>query len=232
MRWTFSSRLTLSGLAHLAVSILAALSVLSSVLRSSAAHAAEPSRAQVAGVPEDLAIPGRSLAAARCAACHGVDGNTTDPAYPKLAGQIETFLELQLRNYRSGERPHPVMAAVAKPLSDREIRAVSRHYARQTPMRHDGRADPALVRRGEAVFRLGNAGVPACQHCHGPAGEGLAPVFARLAGQHPEFIVASLQPYRRESTFGNPYASVMQAVVQALTDEDIRAVAAYVGSLR
>lgn len=175
---------------------------------------------------------GRSIAQSRCAACHGVDGNSLDPVNPKLAGQVEDFLVLQLRNYKSGERPHAVMAAMAKPLSDRDIRALARHYAARAPMRHDGPADPALLQRGETVFKVGKPGAPACQYCHGAAGQGVAPVFARLADQHPEFIVASLQSYRRESKFGNPYAYVMKAVVQEWSDDDIRAVAAYVGSLR
>jgi cytochrome c553 len=175
---------------------------------------------------------GQAIAQARCAACHGLDGNTRDPAYPKLAGQLESFLALQLRNYKSGERPHPVMAAMAQQLSDRDIERVARHYASQAPMRHEGPTDAALLARGEFVFKVGKPGAPACQYCHGPAGQGVAPVFARLAGQHPEFIVASLQPYRKESAFANPYAYVMKAVVQEWSDDDIRAVAAYVGSLR
>jgi len=175
---------------------------------------------------------GQAIAETRCAACHGLDGNTRDPAYPKLAGQLESFLVLQLRNYRSGERPHPVMVAVAQQLSDRDIERVARHYASQAPMRHEGPRDAALLARGEVVFKVGKPGAPACQYCHGPAGHGVAPVFARLAGQHPEFIVASLQPYRKESSFANPYAHVMKAVVQAWSDDDIRAVAVYVGSLR
>ena len=211
---------------------LAALSALCAALWLPPAHAADTTKGKTPAAPDGLAIAGRALAAARCAGCHGLDGNSIDSAYPKLAGQLETFLDLQLRNYRSGERPHPGMAAVSRALSDMEIRAVSRHYAIQAPMWSEGPFDPVLLRRGEAVFKLGKPGTPACQYCHGATGQGLAPVFARLAGQHPEFIVASLQPYRRESTFGNPYAYVMKAVVQGWTDDDIRAVAAYVGSLR
>lgn len=184
---------------------------------------------EAASAPASL---GLSIAQSRCAACHGVDGNSLDPANPKLAGQLEGFLVLQLRNYKSGERPHPVMATMAKPLSERDIQALARHYSAQAPMRHDGAADPALLRRGETVFKVGKPGAPACQYCHGAAGQGVAPVFARLAGQHPEFIVASLRPYRKESKFGNPYAHVMKAVVQEWSDDDIRAVAAYVGALR
>lgn len=212
-------------LAYLAITAVASAATLVTAFFATPSQAAE-------AAPAPGVAASRAWVAARCAACHGLDGNNRDPAVPKLAGQLEAFLVLQLRNYKSGERPHPAMAAIAKPLSEREIALAARHYARQPPMRHDGAADPALVRRGEAVFRIGKPGAPACQYCHGAAGQGVAPVFARLAGQHPEFIVASMQPYRRETAFANPYAHVMKAAVQAWSDEDIEAVAAYVGTLR
>jgi cytochrome c553 len=211
--------------AYLAITMAAWTATLILALCSTTGHARSMA-------PAANPAANRAWVTARCAACHGVDGNSHDPGIPKLAGQLEAFLVLQLRNYKSGERPHPVMAAIAKPLSEREIRLAARHYARQPPMRHEGAADPALLKRGEEVFRVGKPGAPACQHCHGAAGQGVEPVFARLAGQHPEFIVAALQPYRKESSFGNPYAYVMKAAVQEWSDDDIRAVAAYVGTLR
>src|SRR5258708_20094060 len=79
---------------------------------------------------------GGRIAKTNCASCHGTDGNTPDAHYPKLAGQVSGFLELQLKNYRSGERPHPIMAAIAKPLADREIAAGSTYYATLPPIRY------------------------------------------------------------------------------------------------
>lgn len=219
-------------LAYLITLRIAGSSALCTALWLFPAHAADAAKGKISAARDQLAIAGRAVAAVRCAGCHGLDGNSSDPAFPKLAGQLETFVDLQLRNYRSGERPHPVMAAVSQTLSDTEIRAVSRHYAGQAPMRNVDPFDPVLLRRGEAIFKLGKLGAPAFQYCQGAAGQWLAPVFARLAGQHPEFIVASLLPYRQETAFGNPYAYVMKAVVQDWTDEEIRAVAAFIGSLR
>jgi cytochrome c553 len=210
---------------YLVTTLAASAATLITVLCSTASHAADAALAARVSAS-------RAWVAERCAACHGLDGNNLDPGIPKLAGQLEAFLVLQLRNYKSGERPHPVMAAIATPLSEREIRLAARHCARQPPMRHEGAADPALLNRGEAVFRIGKPGAPACQYCHGAAGQGASPLFARLAGQHPAFIVASLQPYRKESSFGNPYAYVMKAAVQEWSEEDILAVATYVGTLR
>lgn len=71
---------------------------------------------------------GRSKAAA-CAVCHGALGISMVPNAPHLAGQPEMYLAEQLRNFRSGRRPHEVMAVVAQPLSDRDIEDLAAWFA-------------------------------------------------------------------------------------------------------
>ncbi|TAG79550.1 MAG: cytochrome c [Betaproteobacteria bacterium] len=66
-----------------------------------------------------------------CAACHGQDGNSTDPNNPRLAGQWRDYLEKALRDYRSGERKNAIMAGFAKGLSDADIRNLAAYYAAQ-----------------------------------------------------------------------------------------------------
>ena len=156
-------------------------------------------------------VAGKKLAAAACAACHGLDGNAPNAQFPKLAGQLAAFTALQLRNYRSGERPNPIMAGIAKSLSDAQIESLAAYFASLTPMK---------------------PGAPACQYCHGAKGEGVAPVIPRLAGQHASFVYASLQPYKNVADFKNPYASVMKAVVENWSDDELKAVAAYISVLR
>ena len=101
----------------------------------------------------------------------------------------------------------------------------------RAPMKPDTAADAGLARKGEQVYQAGKPGAPACKYCHGANGEGLAPVFARLAGQHAEFVYAALQPYQDAADFKNPYAWVMKGVVENLSDEDLKAVAAYISGL-
>src|SRR5258708_34269652 len=95
---------------------------------------------------------GGRIAKTNCARCPGTDGNTPDAHYPKLAGQVSGFLELPLKNYRSGERPHPLMAAIAQPLAAREIAAVSSYYPTLPPMRYTGRVDTALAAPCRGIF--------------------------------------------------------------------------------
>lgn len=64
-----------------------------------------------------------------CAVCHGPVGRSTAPDAPHLAGQPELYLAAQLRNFRSGKRPHEVMVVIAKPLSDEDIADLSAFYS-------------------------------------------------------------------------------------------------------
>ena len=66
-----------------------------------------------------------------CSACHGVDANSINPLWPKLAGQHAAYLTKQMKAFRSGERKDPVMAPMAMPLSDADIEDISAFYASQ-----------------------------------------------------------------------------------------------------
>jgi cytochrome c553 len=68
-----------------------------------------------------------------CSACHGDDGNGKKefPDYPKLAGQYSDFLYHALRDYKRGARKNAIMAGMAQPLTDAEMRALAQYYANQ-----------------------------------------------------------------------------------------------------
>ena len=123
--------------------------------------------------------------AAICAACHGMDGNSVVPSWPKIAGQHASYTERQLVLIKGGERPVPEMAGIAMGLSDQDMADLAAYFSTQTASA--GLTDEALRANGELLYRSGNAStdVPACIGCHGPAGEGnpLAG-YPRLAGQH------------------------------------------------
>lgn len=82
----------------------------------------------LAGDPE----AGREKAATLCIACHGPDGNSPLPENPRLAGQYADYLELVLREYRSGVRPNPVMAGMSAALTDEDIANLAAWYSSQT----------------------------------------------------------------------------------------------------
>ncbi len=74
---------------------------------------------------------GRALAQSTCRTCHQVDGRSTSPQYPVLAGQHAAYLIKQLRAFRTGERRNPLMNAVAGGLDDAQIESVAAHFATQ-----------------------------------------------------------------------------------------------------
>lgn len=69
--------------------------------------------------------------AATCAACHGPGGNSTNPLWPKLAGQHAAYLEKQMKAFKSGERKDPLMSPMAAPLSDQDMKDISDYFASQ-----------------------------------------------------------------------------------------------------
>ena len=78
---------------------------------------------------------GKKKAAEVCAACHGADGNSPAPAFPKLAGQHASYLEKTLNEYKSGVRKDPVMAGMAAALSKEDIENVSAYFASQSGLK-------------------------------------------------------------------------------------------------
>ncbi len=78
------------------------------------------------------AAAGKSKAAS-CGACHGPDGNSTNPLWPKLAGQHAPYLVKQLKAYKSGERKDPLMSPMAAGLSEQDMMDLAAYYASQKP---------------------------------------------------------------------------------------------------
>ena len=172
--------------------------------------------------------------AAVCAACHGVDGNSIVPNWPKIAGQHASYLQRQLALIKGGDRPVPEMSPIVISLSDQDMADIAAYYSSQTTS--VGLTDEALRANGELLYRGGNAetDIPACMSCHGPAGEGnpLAG-YPSLAGQHTVYSEKMLTGFRAGTTWGADDSSsqIMTDVAHRLTDDEIKAVASYIQGL-
>jgi cytochrome c553 len=171
---------------------------------------------------------------ATCAACHGADGNSVVPMWPKIAGQHEAYLNRQITLIREGARPVPEMMGIVAILSDEDIADLSAYFSSQTMS--PGVADELLVAAGEQLYLGGNAaeGIPACAACHGPAGEGNPFAgYPWLAGQHATYTAGMLNKFRDGMQWGEDDASsqVMTGVARRLTDEEILAVSSYIQGL-
>ncbi|MDR6164784.1 MULTISPECIES: c-type cytochrome [Pseudomonas] len=172
--------------------------------------------------------------AAVCGACHGPDGNSMAPNFPKLAGQGERYLDKQLRDIKSGKRVVLEMTGLLTNLNDQDLADISAYFASQKGS--VGAADPKIVARGEALFRGGNLekGLPACTGCHSPNGAGNAAAgFPHLGGQHAQYIAKQLTDFRKEvdGRANDGDAMTMRTIARKLSDEDIAAVSSYIQGL-
>ncbi|HKT31055.1 MAG TPA: c-type cytochrome [Gammaproteobacteria bacterium] len=165
---------------------------------------------------------------ATCAACHGADGNSVSPQFPKLAGQNADYIVRELQRFKSGERKNPIMQPMAAPLSTQDMEDLAAWFSSQTVQ--PGEADPNLVKTGAAVYRGGDAesGVPACLACHGPDGAGNGPMLIpALAGQHAAYVVSQLQAFAD----GSRKSPMMDTIAARLTPTQMQAVASYIQGL-
>jgi cytochrome c553 len=201
---------------------------------AAAATAAAPAATPVA---EAAVKPGDATAgqakAAVCGACHGMDGNSSDAQYPKLAGQSEQYIVRQLTDFKAGKRQNPIMMGMASPLSTQDMHDVGAYFASKTPL--PGVADQALVEHGQTLFRQGDAarGIPACMACHSIDGRGNPGArYPQLTSQHAQYVEATLKSWHDGTTWGDDAQSqIMPAIAKKLEPADIAALSSYIEGL-
>jgi cytochrome c553 len=158
----------------------------------------------------------------QCGACHGEDGNSRMPNIPSLAGQPEFFLVHQLIVFREGVRKVPGMNELLKGLKDDDLIALAKHFTALAPKPSEEKADPGLVKRGEALVEPMR-----CASCHLPSLEGQEQM-PRLAKQRIDYLIHSLKQFRDNARSGAD--ALMSAVVVGVSDDDLAALAHYVAS--
>lgn len=177
---------------------------------------------------------GQSKSAA-CTACHGVDGNSIAQAdWPSLAGQHPAYIVKQLEAFQAGERPDVLgMQSMAAALNAADMADIAAWYASQSVAPKG--ADPALVERGERIYRGGivERGIPACIACHGPSGQGnpLAG-YPRISHQHAAYLAKTLRDYRSgDRRTDVELNQMMRNTAEMLLDDEIDALASYMQGL-
>jgi len=174
--------------------------------------------------------------AALCIGCHGVDGNSSNPDWPSLAGQGEAYLVKQINDFKAKDgkpaaRTDGTMNAMVGNLSDADIANVSAFFASNKAK--IGSADKASVELGEKLYRSGIAdrGIASCASCHGPTGAGNpAAKFPALSGQHAKYTMKALKDFSLGTRSNDP-GSMMRDVAGKLKDSEMKAVADYVSGL-
>lgn len=172
-----------------------------------------------------------------CETCHGVSGRGFHGYYPipRLAGQQTGYFENQLEAFREHRRTNIIMFNVSHVLSADMITALATNFGALNPPPLGG-APRDLAGRGRAIYEEGipASNVPPCATCHGPEAKG-NDQFPRLAGQLYDYVVNKLTNFTKERG-QNPEkpdtSAIMQPIAHALTEPEIKAVAAYVSYLQ
>lgn len=160
-----------------------------------------------------------AVLASSCLGCHGIPGyRNAYPSYrvPKLGGQHEDYIKLGLSGYKNKSRPHTTMQAQAADLSDQDMQDLAAYFSAQTELASGKAKTSAQIERGREKATV-------CAACHGEDGVSAMPTWPTLAGQHEDYLRQALKQYQ----LGSRTDPVMAGQVMALTDEDIKDLAAY-----
>jgi cytochrome c553 len=202
---------------------------LAAPLISAYANTATPEAPPLKVTKPDL-VKGEVTYGAVCAACHGADGNSGTPAYPKLAQQHPEYLVKQLQEFKADKRSNAIMKGFASGLSDEDMKNIA-YWVTAKKAKPGFAKEKDLVGLGERIYRGGIADrqVPACAGCHSPNGSGIPSQYPRLSGQHAEYAAAQLTAFR-DGVRKNSLQ--MSQVAAKMNDREIKAVADYIAGLR
>jgi cytochrome c553 len=179
-----------------------------------------------------------------CLACHGANGVSPAPAFPRLAGQRADYLYHRLVSFKQADPKDPyysisAMTAFAAKLSDDDARDLATYFSAQPLQVTDVASPVASAAKGAALFYAGDPskGVPPCQGCHGADASGVTSrgnqyaTYPSLRGQYGPYIIARLTNYRAGLPHDTSNDFIMAGVAQTLDDDSIQALAAWISSL-
>jgi cytochrome c553 len=177
-----------------------------------------------------LLARGEEIVQAKCFICHGAEGESSSPAFPRLAGQNANYMVRQLNDYKSGRRKSSTMQPMVEDLNEADFKALGVFFASRSTFGHEV-ADPELAAVGLYIFKHGNpdSGVASCASCHGANAHGTESL-PRLAGQHAQYTLNQLKQFnKRERTNDN---AVMHGIASKLTELEAKGVSAYLSGLK
>jgi cytochrome c553 len=179
-----------------------------------------------------------------CFACHGANGVSVAPTFPRLAGQRPDFLYHRLVSFKHADPKDPYyskspMTPMAAKLSDDDMRDLAAYFSAQVPQATDVTASAAASGRGEFLYRSGDPshGVPPCQGCHGVEAQGVQALavqyaaYPALRGQYAPYIIARLTSFRQGLPHDSSNDLLMSGVARTLDDDAIQAIAAWLSTL-
>ena len=171
---------------------------------------------------------------AACGGCHGVDGNSPAPAFPKLAGQNEAYIVKQVKDFKANDtRKNDIMLGMVAALSEEDAKDIGAYFQAQS-VSQAATFDESKLAAGRELYKGGDLqkGIPACQACHGPKGSGTAGIgYPQLGGQYTAYTLAQLKAFK-DGSRTNDDKMLMRSIVEKLSEKDMVAVANYIASLK
>jgi cytochrome c553 len=169
-----------------------------------------------------------------CTGCHNEDGNSTAPEFPKLAGLDPVYITKQITDFKKYRRVSEIMGPMAAQIPDADVPKLAAYFSKQK--RTTGTTgvvtDAKLASLGQQIYDDGivSSAVPACSGCHGEKGEGTE-LFPRLAGQHTVYMMTQLNNFKN-IVRNNDAKKVMRAIASRMNDQEMKAAAEYITSLK
>jgi len=165
-----------------------------------------------------------------CVSCHGQNGVSVSNEFPHIAGQVPSYIALQLAKFKSGERNNAIMSGIVANLSKQDMLDLDAYYASQQP--NNGFITPeqekeALI--GGRIYRTGYEPykIAACMGCHGPSGHGIPPKFPRVSGQSAKYLETQLLAFKS----GQRQAHIMNRITLFLSEEQIKQLSLYMSAI-
>lgn len=170
----------------------------------------------------------QEIVAGRCSLCHGMQGESASPVFPRLAAQHPEYMAKQLKDFRDGRRKG-TMTEMAADLKDEEINGLANYFgAKPSKARRPSDADLAGI--GKYIYEKGNkyTGVAACASCHGAKAYGTVQL-PRLAGQNVQYLETQLKEFNQRARTNDN--AVMHSIASKLTELETVAVSSYIAGL-
>lgn len=161
-----------------------------------------------------------------CMACHGEDGNSAIPTFPKIAGLQEAYIAKQLQDFMSGKRKSDIMGPIVSQIQPEDVKPLAAYFSKQKQER-GAPTDRMAASAGKVLFNDGNeeTGVPACVGCHQAKGVGFG-IYPRIGGQQIDYVKQQLKNFATGERANDP-SRFMRVTAKRMSDEEIEEVAQY-----
>ena len=160
-----------------------------------------------------------------CGMCHGLDGVSHMPKFPKLAGQKADYIKAQFIAFMNGERTNDggQMQAITQEVQPGDINRIAHYFSQQAaPAPIDENVDDQLYQQGKSLFAAGREGLPACRSCHNVARSDTP----WLDAQHEDYLQKQLNDFKSEKR-NNQTGSIMQGIAKELQPGEQEALVHY-----